>query len=265
MENPRRNHVSKEFFTMLKGCRMYDRKDEHYLITLAQSGDRRAVSALANGNMLFVVKVANMYRTHEDVNDLIQVGAIGLNVAIMKFDVTSGYKFISYAVWWIRQHITKYIQDHGCTVRMPANKFRDMVKWVKAVHDNDEKVLESLDQQEMSSLYEMTKLVNMDSSVNDDSNDTLHGSIGIEDVGFDEVFEASTKKLVLDYVNTLGDREKMVIKALYGVDDNNPQSMREVSRLMGISHERVRQLRSMAEKRIKKLLVADGIVTHLNV
>lgn len=211
-------------------------------------GNRAARERLIAGNMRFVVKVALEYRACPmPLSDLISEGALGLIHAVETFDPGRGVKFISYAVWWVRSHITKALSEKGYLIRLPANQYFRLRKAQQAeksgrMEDEDLRIIRQLSQG-CSSLFAPHPGTGRAWA------DTLP-----DPTAPDPALQAqlsSGKGLVDRILAHLPEREHRILRRTYGLGNENPATLKEVGRDLNLSSERVRQLRGIALRRIR--------------
>lgn len=243
----------KEYLKDIRNTKPLSKEEEQILFILIKSKSPRAISArqrLISANMRFVLKVAMQFKNCPlALSDLISEGSIGLSRAIDEFDPSRGLKFISYGVWWIKAYITKAINEKATLIRLPANQTANVRKAIKEVATGKE-----LTDEAKTLMQFGQKNVSFDSPLNDDSKTTYADVLKDEDAVNPEA-DAEVRNvelLVKDMMSQLPEKEKEVIGALYGVDREQPQTLRDVGSYMKISHERVRQLRDQALKRLRK-------------
>jgi RNA polymerase primary sigma factor len=232
----------------------YSRKAEQELFRLYRKGDSKARATLISGNMRFVLKVALQYRGGPiAVSDLVSEGAMGLSRAIERFDHTRGLKFISYAVWWIRAYITKAINEESTLIRLPANQHLKIRQALKS------KNKDTLNDEIRSLLKLAHRGPSFDAPLTEDSRATY------AEVLVDEKAEradtrveiSSTAQFTRELLMEIPEREARVLRCLFGIGFEKSQNLREVGESMGISHERVRQLRDQALHRLRKCKFKD--------
>jgi RNA polymerase primary sigma factor len=227
-----------------------NRGDESALFRLARQGDARARDRLIAANMRFVVKVALEYRACPmPVADLISEGAIGLIHSVETFDPDRGIRFISYAVWWIRSHITKALNEKGYLIRLPANQYFRLRKALRA-----ERAGNDPEPDDIRRLKQMSQGCA--------SLDAAHAGTG--ESWADRIADASARDPSREAERNLGaglterildqlpPRERIVMRGFYGIGDENPLTLKEVGRKIGLSSERVRQIR---RRTVEKLSV----------
>ncbi len=210
--------------------------------------DQKEIEKIHNellvGNLRFVISVAKKYQNQGiDLPDLIAEGNYGLIKAIKHFDWTKNNRFISYAVWWIKQSIFQSLNDNSRTIRLPVNIVQDMQK---------EKKLNENNNVEMSCKFaSLPKIINIDMKINEDGG-TLIDIIKNENVESpDEVLDNKDifKDKMLKILNTLDDREKIIIEDYYGIT-GTPRTLEDIGSEFNLTKERVRQIK---EKALRKL------------
>ncbi|MBF0432448.1 MAG: RNA polymerase sigma factor RpoD/SigA [Fibrobacteria bacterium] len=226
------------------------KKEEQELFKLYRQGNLVARKKLLISNMRFVLKVAKQYHVYTiPISDLVSEGAIGLARAIESFDHTRGWKFISYAVWWIKVYITRCINEHGTLIRLPANKKLKVQKALKE-QAGDEALSDEI--QELIRLGE--RGISFDTHVSSDSDISFSEVIADDkSVQPDVITEIGAgKKFARELLNDLSKREAEVLKRFYGVDYESTETLKSISESLGISKERVRQIRDKALRQLKK-------------
>lgn len=256
-----------------------DRKEELELFRTFQGGDQAGLMArerLISANMRFVLKVALSYRTFQlPLEDLINEGVLGLIKAIECFDPDRGLKFISYAVWWIKAYITRGINEQDSTIRLPANKLLELRRNLRMAEDQ-------LEDQDRILMQKITGGISLDAFVTEDRSHTLctdgghkvHSSqmLRLEELLADHAAEDPVLELdqwtarakLHEALYCLRESERTVINELFSIGRSEPKTLREVGEILGISHERVRQLRDQGLARLKKWLkrerFSDGLM-----
>ena len=231
-----------------------------------RQGDRRALKELTEANLRFVVSVAKDYQGQGlPLTDLINEGNLGLIKAAERFDETRGFKFISYAVWWIRQSVLQALAEHSRIVRLPLNRVGTISKINKAserleqefernpradelAHQLEMKIVEINDAQRISRRHH-----SLDTPFSDDEKNSLLDVIAdsnIENPDM-ELHMNSLEKEVRDALDTLKDREKDVIKMYFGIDREYALTLNEIGEEFGLTRERVRQIKEKAIRRLR--------------
>lgn len=244
-------------------------EEETELAQKAVKGDKDAKNKIVNANLRFVVNVAKNYQNHGlDLLDLISEGNIGLMTAIEKFDVSKGYHFISYAVWWIRQAILKAICEKSRPIRLPLNRANELVQIEKAKKvisggKTEEQEIQEIGHMlgmEPSHVREMLNLsremLSLDSQLqNDDSNGRTSLGDFIEDTVYatpdENAMNESMKQDINDVLDTLKPNEAKVLRLRYGLNGNKPMSLKEIGDACNLTKERIRQIEKRALVRMQ--------------
>lgn len=241
-------------------------EEEVELARRIKTGDRKALEKLTKANLRFVVSVAKQYQNQGlSLPDLINEGNIGLLKAAEKFDETRGFKFISYAVWWIRQSILQAIAEQGRVVRLPLNQVGSVNRINKVLskfeQENERRpsVDEIADKTDLPHekiedvLKVNTRQVSVDAPMADgDGTSMIDFMQSDSDPSTDEeLLKESLRAEIASALSVLNDRERNVIEAFYGI--NQPEcTMEEIGKKYGLTRERVRQIREMAIRRLKQ-------------
>ena len=252
------------------------REEEEALAVKAAAGDALAKTKIVKANLRFVVNVAKKYQNHGiDLVDLISEGNIGLITAIDHFDVTKGYHFISYAVWWIRQSILKAICEKSRAIRLPLNRANELVKIeharkiVAGKKTEEQEIREVADMLNMdaSHVREMLAIsqdmLSLDAPVHavDDGSSEIGDTIEDRRYGAPEeaVISNAMRSDIEDAMSSLKPNEVRVLRLRYGFDGEKPLSLKEVGDRCNLTKERIRQIEKRAivrmqhPRRIRKL------------
>lgn len=256
------NQLLKNYFKDLKKCPPLSREEETALLKNVQQGSERAKTQLIVANLRFVVSVAKRYRHINDIpfEDLIAVGNLGLMRAAQRFDSDKNVRFISYAVWWIRQAMIQLVSSHGSPIRLPLNRVHTGLK-IKRTEETLQKklnrrpTLNELAEAMMMKPRDLSKfmrdiptVVSMDSTPVDSEEDLFLRDV-ITDYESDPLVEAEKRSLEFELeqlLNSLTDREKIVLMHRFGLHDTKSRTLEEIGKLLGVTRERVRQIESQA-------------------
>ena len=246
-------------------------EEEVELAEKAAAGDKLAKNKIINANLRFVVTIAKKYQKKGlDIEDLISEGNIALINAIEKFDVSKGYRFISYAVWWIRQSILKAICEKSRPIRLPLNRANELVR---IEHAKKELYSTGLSLNEEDEITEVANMLNMDSThvreminiskemASLDSEiygkDNSYITMGemLEDTRYaapdTKLIEEDMNRELNDVIDTLKPNEAQVLRMRYGLDGQKPMSLKEVGEAFDLTKERIRQIEKIAIKRMR--------------
>lgn len=255
-------------------------EEESDLAKRIREGDESALEKLTKANLRFVVSVAKQYQNQGlSLSDLINEGNVGLMKAAKRFDETKGFKFISYAVWWIRQSILQAIVEYSRMVRLPLNKMTAYNKvnaaWVTFVQKNErepthEELAEILDVNPKdipNMLKGGNRHISVDAPLSDDEGSATMVdmmTLGDEDSPDLKLMEESVRKEVVDGLEILSPREIQVISSYYGLDGNKALNLEEIGDRYGLTRERVRQIKERAIRRMRKSLNKNSFQSFLN-
>lgn len=247
--------------------------EETQLATKAAAGDKAARDKLLSSNMRFVIKIASQYLNKGlEYEDLISEGYLGLMKALDHFDVSKGYHFISYAVWWIRQSIMKAIVDFGRPIRLPVNKDAELTEIKRACHSVNPhgKKSEEEELEEVALKLGMTKhhiremlnisqeMISLDSPISGDSDTALvdtvsAGTFTPEDAAIDASLKTEIDKAFVG----LDKKSVEVLNMRYGLNGQGERTLKEVGEKMNLSRERVRQIEKHAIAKIRANKICD--------
>lgn len=235
------------------------------LAKLIKKGDRKAFETLIKANLRFVVSVSKQYQNQGlSLPDLINEGNLGLIKAAERFDETRGFKFISYAVWWIRQSILQAIAEQARIVRLPLNKIGSINKINKAFNLLEQEFQREPTTQEIATLMETKPElveaslnfagghVSMDAPLRDEEVNTMYDVMLNEDsINPEENLLNDSLRLEIERsLVTLGNYEAEILRFYYGLNNYQPHTLEEIGLEFGLTRERVRQIK---EKAIKEL------------
>ena len=256
--------------------------EESRLAKLVRQGDKVALEKLTRANLRFVISVAKQYQNQGmPLADLINEGNLGLMKAATRFDETKGFKFISYAVWWIRQTILQALVDHARMVRLPLNKISLQNKVNDAYLDfmqNNEREPSTDELAEILNMKEkdiqgVLRLQNhhtsMDAPIGGDEDDnmTLLDTLPCDESDIPEMdlMSESLRTEIRSNLQNLSSREREVISAYYGLNGIQALSLEEIGYKMDLTRERVRQIKERALRRLRKSSCRNNLRAYLGV
>ena len=240
--------------------------EEVELAQRIRKGDKKALERLTKANLRFVVSVAKQYQNQGlSLPDLINEGNVGLIKAAEKFDETRGFKFISYAVWWIRQSILQAIAEQSRIVRLPLNQVGSVNKIAKELNkfeqENERKpsvdeIAERVDLPEdkiADALKANSRHVSMDAPIADGEDSSMIDFLTSNDMpNTDKKLVAESLAAEIKRVMTkLTDREQLVVKAYFGIDGSPEMTLEEIGAKYNLTKERVRQIKEKAIRRLR--------------
>jgi RNA polymerase primary sigma factor len=254
-------------------------EDEVKLARLIKQGDQKALDRLTKGNLRFVVSVAKQYQNQGlSLPDLINEGNLGLIKAAQRFDETRGFKFISYAVWWIRQSILQSLAEQARIVRLPLNKvgltnrIQKTYSQLEQEYEREpsaEEVAEALgmDIEEVTaSMNISSRHVSMDSPMSEGEENTLLDVLenpNAEKTDGDLVYNQSLKTEIERSLTTLTERQKEVICFFFGIGVDHPMSLEDIGEKFSLTRERVRQIKDKAITKLKTNTRCQVLRTYL--
>lgn len=224
-----------------------------------KKGDVEAINKLVKANLKFVISIAKDYQGQGlPLSDLISEGNYGLIKAALKFDNTRGFKFISYAVWWVRQAIIQSINDNGRMVRLPTNIINKLAyvnkEVIKFNHLNERDPIfgEITDKNNDDvELIFFPKCVSLNESVNEDGDELIH-LISDEDEETDEVVDNRVKNELNNILSLLTERERDIIECYYGLNpDYECMTLEAIGEKYNLTKERIRQIKSKTLRKLK--------------
>ncbi len=239
-------------------------------VTLAQKikqGDQRALEKLTKANLRFVVSVSKQYQNQGlSLQDLINEGNVGLIKAAQRFDETRGFKFISYAVWWIRQSIMQALAEQSRIVRLPLNRIGTLNKINKAYSKLEQEFEREPDSSEIADLLEVEdtevrstmknsgRHVSMDAPLKTDEDNSLYDVLSNDDIPIPDrgLMHDSLSIEIERAISTLTQREADVLRLYFGLGQKTPMSLEEIATKYGLTRERVRQIKERAIRRLKQ-------------
>jgi len=242
-------------------------EQEKELGARAQNGDEEAIQELARANLRFVISVAKKYQNRGvSLTDLIQEGNVGLVTAARKFDPDQGVKFISYAVWWIRQAILASLANQGRAVRVPLNRASDLARIFREKERLKQELRREPTAEELSEATDLTPElveslqtlnaaeIRLDAPIGDSEDSQLVERFISEEAAEPEM-EVEGRLLgeaISEALETLEPRDAKVLRLYFGLEGEREHTLEEIGNMLGVTRERIRQLRDRALRRLRE-------------
>ena len=276
------NRESKSLDKYLQDISKIDLITAEEEVELAQKikrDDQRALEKLVNANLRFVVSVAKQYQNQGlTLPDLINEGNFGLVKAAQRFDETRGFKFISYAVWWIRQSILQALAEQSRVVRLPLNKIGSINKinktfsYLEQAHERPPSAEEIAEELGLSvsevkqSLKNAGKHISMDAPFAEGEDSNLYDVISASETPMpdSELVKESIREEIGRVLETLSEREADVVKLYYGIGQSSTMTLDEIGNTFDLTRERVRQIREKAIRKLRKSAKSDLIQSFID-
>jgi len=276
-KNPR--DVLTKYLQDIDKIPMLSTKDEIKLAKKIDKGDRRALSQLVKANLKFVVFIARDYQDRGlPLDELISEGNIGLLEAAKRYDSNRGVKFISYAVWWIRQSILRALANHSRLVRLPINHIWALQKMVNTVENLEQNLgrppeLEEVADELNISPRRLSKNMvywGRELSLEDSTRPNLENLSLIDKICSEEFAEPSSNLIneslktdICMALETLSEKEAKVIRLYYGIENERPLTLLEIGNLMNLSRERIRQIKNKALRKLRYINRREKLQQYL--
>ena len=241
-------------------------EEEVELAQRIKQGDKIALEKLTKANLRFVVSVAKQYQNQGlSLPDLINEGNLGLIKAAQRFDETRGFKFISYAVWWIRQSILQALAEQSRIVRLPLNKIGSINKINKTYAKLEQEFEREPNAEEIAEVLEITEAevkesmknagrhISMDAPLVQDEDNTMYDVLKSEEAPTPEteLLYESLRNEIDRAISTLTQREQDVVRLYFGLNGSHPMTLEEIGEKFDLTRERVRQIKEKAIRRLK--------------
>ena len=274
----RENKSLDKYLNEISKVPMIDAQEEVQLAQRIREGDQAALEKLVNANLRFVVSVSKQYQNQGlTLGDLINEGNMGLIKAAKRFDETRGFKFISYAVWWIRQSILQALADQSRIVRLPLNKVGSLGRITQASarleqelerEPTPQEIADSLDiaiTEVENALRSSGRHLSIDAPLAEGEDNTLLGVLDNNDEPNPDMplLNESLQNEINRVISTLSDKERDVLKYYFGLDGNPSHTLEDISDKVGLTRERVRQIKEKALRRLRKSSKSKILKTYL--
>lgn len=254
-------------------------EEEVELARRIKQGDMEALHKLVRANLRFVISVAKQYQNQGlPLEDLINEGNLGLIKAAQRFDETRGFKFISYAVWWIRQSILQALAENARLVRLPLNKVGSLNKISRALHQLEQEFQREPTPEEMAELLNVpvsevektiryaAKHASLDTPIQEEEQTTLKEIVPDMATIEEEQERDNREALALEVerlLSILSEQERKVVKMRYGLEDGYQMSFEDIARKLNMTRERVRQIHDAAVRKLRSSKRAKALQAYL--
>ena len=261
------SNAMKMYLKEIEEYPMLSAKEEVELAKAIIDSSEEAKEKFINANYRLVVSIAKRYRKESvDMLDLIQAGNIGLIKAVEKYDYKKGFKFSTYATWWIKQSITRYIDDCENTIRIPVH-LHQRINFVKRKKQELANVLQREPMEELAEVCELEvdkvldilkrdkNIVSLDTPIKEDEDSSLVEFIPSDahfgDVVIHEVEQNNLREKIDEVLTDLSDQEQQVLRMRFGLDDDTPKTLEEIGKVFGVTRERIRQIEAKAIRKLR--------------
>ena len=262
------SNAMKMYLKEIEEYPMLSAKEEVELAKAIIDSSEEAKEKFINANYRLVVSIAKRYRKESvDMLDLIQAGNIGLIKAVEKYDYKKGFKFSTYATWWIKQSITRYIDDCENTIRIPVH-LHQRINFVKRKKQELANILQrEPSMEELAEICELEvdkvldilkrdkNIVSLDTPIKEDEDSSLVEFIPSDahfgDVVIHEVEQNNLREKIDEVLTDLSDQEQQVLRMRFGLDDDTPKTLEEIGKVFGVTRERIRQIEAKAIRKLR--------------
>jgi len=262
------SNAMKMYLKEIEEYKMLSAAEEVELAKAIINSSPQAKEQFINANYRLVVSIAKKYRKESvDMLDLIQAGNIGLIKAVEKYDYRKGFKFSTYATWWIKQSITRYIDDCENTIRIPVH-LHQRINFVKRKKQELANILQrdpsldelaeicELDVQKVIDILKRDKnVVSLDTPIKEDEDSSLVEFIpsdpNFADVVMHEVEQNNLREKIEELLIGLSEQEQRVLRMRFGLEDDTPKTLEEIGKVFGVTRERIRQIEAKAIRKLR--------------
>ncbi|HSQ87667.1 sigma-70 family RNA polymerase sigma factor [Romboutsia sp.] len=262
------SNAMKMYLKEIEEYKMLSASEEVELAKAIINSSPQAKEQFINANYRLVVSIAKKYKKESvDMLDLIQAGNIGLIKAVEKYDYKKGYKFSTYATWWIKQSITRYIDDCENTIRIPVH-LHQRINFVKRKKQELANILQrdpsldelaevcDLDVEKVIDILKRDKnVVSLDTPIKEDEDSSLVEFIPSDahfgDVVMREVEQNNLREKIEELLIGLSEQEQRVLRMRFGLDDDTPKTLEEIGKVFGVTRERIRQIEAKAIRKLR--------------
>ena len=252
------------YFEEIKDLEPLDSKEEIILAQQAKKGELKAFNKLVTHNLRFVVAVAKKFQEQGlPLEDLINEGNLGLIKAVDRFDETRGFRFISYAVWWITQNIRQAIQKTGRVIKLPAHVRESMGNLYRQSLEFEKNIEREPTAEELAEIMRtspkwvddlikvFSEPVSLDEPIGDSETALLQLMVSNDPRPEAMLMKKSLEKEIMTVIHTLGEREKIVITYYFGIGGSKQKNLQEIANELQITGERIRQIKERALQRLR--------------
>ena len=275
------------YYKEVRNCEQVGGNEQIELAVRAKNGDQKALNELVESNLRFVLSIAKEYTyTGLPLEDLIQEGNLGLIKAVERFDEKRGFRFISYAVWWIRQSILQSAYETGSSVRLPVNRINAINKVIKATESLTKELKREPTVKEISNYYYDPIIdksilsekdirnaytdngieISLNTTVSDESSTEMHEYMAGD--GLKEMENGMNKHAlkteVGEVLDELTKRESLILKMYFGLNGDEEMTLAEIGKEINLTNERVRQIKEFALKKLRTFNNSSKLKEFLN-
>jgi RNA polymerase primary sigma factor len=267
-----------KYLNEIGNIKLISAEEEVFLARRIHMGDINARDSLINANLRFVISVSKQYQNLGlSFADLINEGNLGLIEAAQRFDETMGFKFISYAVWWIRQAIMQALSENARIVRLPLNRMNHIYKIKKIIaeleqnYEREPTILEITQASDLApsdvriAIRNASRYISMDAPLIQGEEESMYDVLLSEDASRPdkELLRDSLRKEIERALNKLTPREAGIIKFYFGLNSKHAYTLMEIGKVFNLSSERVRQIKENAIKRLRHITLCRVLKTYL--